>query len=73
MFFGKKSWVTYADTGTQLRLPKIKKGVVKVDFNFPEQGKSKEVKERLNVVYARNYQVRKDLRLLMSAWRDLGA
>ncbi|MDP4953437.1 MAG: glycosyltransferase family 2 protein [Flavobacteriales bacterium] len=73
VFFGKKSWVSYADTGTQLRLPKIKKGVVKVDFNFPEQGKSKEVKERLNVVYARNYQVRKDLRLLLSAWRDLGA
>ncbi len=73
VFFGKKTWVAYAESNTKLRLPKIRNGVVPVNFKLKELNPAAEVNERLNVVYARNYQVRKDLRLLIQAWRDLGA
>lgn len=73
VLFGRKTWVAYAESSTKLRLPKIRNGVIPVNFKLKGLNSGGEVNERLNVVYARNYQVRKDLRLLFNAWRDLGA
>lgn len=73
VMFGRKTWVAYAESSTKLRLPKIRNGVIPVNFKLKGLNSGGEVNERLNVVYARNYQVRKDLRLLFNAWRDLGA
>lgn len=73
VLFGRKTWVAYAESSTKLRLPKIRNGVIPVNFKLKGLDSGGEVNERLNVVYARNYQVRKDLRLLFNAWRDLGA
>lgn len=71
---GKKSIVGYAqvkhsDAMQNLSLPTIKKGII-----TPLDGVSfldESVESKLNLLYARNYSVWKDLSLFLKAWRKL--
>ncbi|MGB1031669.1 MAG: glycosyltransferase, partial [Flavobacteriales bacterium] len=71
---GRKTWVGYeAMNEGRLRLPKIKKGVLSVSDGLLNLPKDPGVGVKLNMVYARNYKVGKDLKTLLSSWRNLGA
>ena len=74
VLFGKKTWVGYASMpDRQIRLPKIKKGVLTVIDGLKNLPEDHGLAVKLNMVYARNYKVGKDLKTLLTSWRNLGA
>jgi hypothetical protein len=73
VLFGMKSWVGYSPFDSEeVHLPKIRKGVL----NPINAMKAKEVDNEtaidLNILYARDYSVWKDLNIFLYAFRDLG-
>ncbi|NQX92489.1 MAG: hypothetical protein HRT74_10280, partial [Flavobacteriales bacterium] len=74
VLFGKKTWVGYHHMGAkEIPLPKLKKGVLTLEEEVDNMDFSEELAFRLNMVYARNYKVLKDLRVLCTQWRNLGS
>ena len=67
---GKKSWVGYC-SGTQNHLPPIKKGILSPASLFPETIPQKK-KDELNIVYAKDYQLMNDLKIVLKAWKNIG-
>ena len=67
---GKKSWVGYS-SGTQSNLPSIKKGILSPASIFPETIPQKK-KDELNIVYAKNYRLANDLKIVLKAWKNIG-
>lgn len=75
VFFGKKSWVGYhyQPSKENLHLPKIRKGVLDPIDGLPAGAYiTKDVIERLNLLYARDYKVMNDLRIISKNIRKLG-
>jgi GT2 family glycosyltransferase len=71
---GKRSWVGYIREGETLaeHLPLCRKGVLNPEDAFKKHDLSDEMKERLNLVYARDYNLQTDIRILVKGWRHLG-
>jgi GT2 family glycosyltransferase len=70
---GKKSWVGYREVSVaQSDLPKIKKGVLTPLDRMGSLKSPEETAKKLNVVYAREYGLRKDLIIIASGFRRLG-
>lgn len=70
---GKSTWIGYAAMKeSHLRLPKIKNGILSVRDGVANLPKDQDLAVKLNMVYARNYKVGKDLKTLLSSWRNLG-
>jgi len=70
---GRKSWVGYKELAIdQSDLPKIKKGVLTPLDRMGSLKSPEETAKKLNVVYAREYGLRKDLIIIASAFRRLG-
>jgi len=65
VFLGLKSWVGYKK-GSNPQLPKIKKAVVSTGFQNEISG------DQADIIYAKNYSVQLDLRLIMENIRELG-
>jgi O-antigen biosynthesis protein len=67
---GKCSWIGY-DTSViqEQRLPKIRHGIIPVSLHEPTD---RESKKRSNMLYAKDYETWKDLRLITENWRKLG-
>lgn len=71
VFLGKKSFIGFSEEISlrDVRLPRIKKGILTpgdgFDFNDPN------ITEKLNLLYARDYSMRKDFSILWKAWRKL--
>ncbi len=71
VILGKKSIVGYytIDLEPTIQLPKIKKGILTpVD---PSSLQDKELSNKLNLIYARDYKILKDFNILLKAWRHL--
>ncbi len=73
VLFGSRSWVGYAPVSdAAIHLPGIKHGVLSpadgMKPDMPDEG----TLQKLNVLYARDYSVQKDLNLILSAFRKLG-
>ena len=69
---GKYSWIGYCeleDSDANRRLPKIKKGIFDPSANMSRVGLSKEEKEHLNLMYARDYSLSKDINFFFRALR----
>ena len=69
---GKYSWIGYCeleDSDANNRLPKIKKGIFDPSANMSRVGLSKEEKEHLNLMYARDYSLSKDINFFFRALR----
>lgn len=71
IWIGKMSFIGFSESAVQkdIRLPKIKPGVL-----FPSDihtKSSSSIEEKLNLIYARDYSMRKDLSILFQAWRKL--
>ena len=68
---GKKSFIGFSEALSlkDVRLPRIKKGILTPDdgFEFQDEG----ITEKLNLLYARDYSMRKDFSILWKAWRKL--
>jgi hypothetical protein len=73
VLFGRKSWVGYCKTEqSDFQLPKIKTGVLCPLDGMKVQQQDKETLHKLNLLYARDYNVWKDLNIILFAFRDLG-
>jgi len=70
VIIGKKSLIGYHDLNnkSELNLPKIKKGILS---NNDLLNKPNKLNDKLNLIYARDYRVLKDLQILYSAWKNL--
>ncbi|MBQ3594108.1 MAG: glycosyltransferase [Bacteroidales bacterium] len=69
---GKYSWIGYCeleDSDANRRLPKIKKGIFDPSANMSRVGLSKEEKEHLNLMYARDYSLSKDINFFFRTLR----
>jgi len=71
VWYGMKSFVGYSNrvTLSSGNLPKIKPGIV---FPSDETALSdSETKDKLDLIYARDYSLQKDLKILYKAWKKL--
>ena len=72
VLFGGKTFVSYrSDKNDVSLLPKIKKGVFSVDMIYGRDVK-KDVADRLNIMYAKDYKVSHDAVMFFKLWRKLG-
>lgn len=71
VLFGRYSWIGYCDIddGDMSRLPKIKKGIFDPSTNMSRIGLSDDEKRQLNLMYARDYSLSKDINFLLRALR----
>ncbi len=70
---GKKSWVGYYNLPhIEFQLPKIKKGVLTAVDGMKIKSEDLDVIEKLNLIYARDYTIWKDMNIILYAFRELG-
>jgi hypothetical protein len=76
VLFGKKSWVGYAyptDGKLSQRLPAIKKGILSpLTLNDLSLSATIDTIHNVNTLYARDYRVLTDLRIIWNGFRDIG-
>ncbi len=73
VFFGAKSWVGYAPAKDEnIQLPKLRSGILNPSDVLPESQRTNVIRERLNLLYAKDYQVGNDLNVIRRAFRELG-
>lgn len=73
VLFGARSWVGYAPgKNHDMNLPKIKAGVLNPLLTLPEQQRTEDIRVRLNILYAKDYKINNDLRILRKEFRSLG-
>ncbi|CAN5428372.1 glycosyltransferase [soil metagenome] len=73
VFFGLKSWVGYAPAKDEnIQLPKLRQGVLNPSDVLPEAQRTDVIRERLNLLYAKDYRVENDMNIIRKAFRELG-
>ena len=73
VLFGMKSWVGYAPTiDNNFHLPKIRTGVLNPSDVLPQVQRTELICGRLNLLYAKDYQVGNDLNIIRKGFRELG-
>lgn len=74
IFIGQKSFVGYIpeEEIKPSKLPKIREGVLHPSDISQNQNMPLETKYKLNLLYARDYTVWKDVQLVFSKWKELG-
>jgi GT2 family glycosyltransferase/nitrate reductase NapE component len=73
VLFGAKSWVGYAPAkDDNIQLPKLRPGVLNPADVLPEEQRTELIRERLNLLYAKDYRVENDLNVMRKAVRELG-
>lgn len=72
VLIGKKSWVGYylEDIQTSRTLPQIKKGVL-TPSGTKQKEKTPSMRSKLNLIYARDYTIFKDILIIRRNWRSL--
>lgn len=73
LLFGSVSLVGYAPVKhiSTLRLPKIKKGILKANQQFNEGVHDEDAIARINLIYAKNHSMLMDLKIVIKNWRKL--
>jgi len=71
VFIGKISFIGFSEQSIlqDIRLPKIKSGILHP--SYINRVSTASIDEKLNLLYARNYSMRKDLSILLKSWRKL--
>jgi O-antigen biosynthesis protein len=72
VLFGQKSWVGYAPDSGTIHLPKIKQGVLSSADALDDSQRSGLISNRLNLLYAKDYKIENDIRVVWKAFRGLG-
>jgi len=71
VLMGKKSWVGYADSAdTSFQLPTIKEGVISPTIGLPPASLDARTVQRLNFLYAKDYDWRGDVGLIWKGVRS---
>ncbi len=69
---GKRSWVGYIPTlNSKFNLPAIKPAILNPGELFPELSLDLDKTTRLNMLYARDYNIANDAEILFKGWRNL--
>lgn len=70
---GSRSWVGYAGVKSEeIHLPPLRPGILSPVNGLKQETSDDEVRQKLNVLYARDYSVMKDINLIISAFNKLG-
>ncbi len=70
---GKRTWVGFCTgTNNRLKLPTLKKGIISPLYTLKTPETSDATKQKLNIVYARNYKISTDLSIIQKAFKKLG-
>jgi hypothetical protein len=71
---GTRSWVGYhpQDVTNNMKLPRIKKGVLNPSDAIRKQALATEIFTSLNILYAKDYRISNDLNIMLKAFRELG-
>jgi hypothetical protein len=70
---GKLSWVGYGSTGKgKNSLPSIRRGVLTSSDAVAIKNTEFKNSEKLDMLYAKDYHVYNDLRIILSGWREMG-
>ena len=64
ILIGRLTWVGYHESGAHDHLPKIRKGVFSPTEELPSSDFDQTTLDRLNFLYARDYSVEKDLKIM---------
>ncbi len=74
VFFGSRSWVGYrlTEKSETHRLPGIKRGVLNPTDVLKNNNIPADTVDRLNLLYARDYRVMKDINIVLKGFRNLG-
>lgn len=72
VFIGNKSWVGYAMIENQSVLPKIKPGVLSPLDALAVKNLNEPTIQRLNFLYAKDYEVSKDIEVIWKGYKNLG-
>jgi lipopolysaccharide/colanic/teichoic acid biosynthesis glycosyltransferase len=73
VLIGLKSWVGYCPVQNEkVHLPNIRKGVLNPSNAMKFRDIDAETAIDLNILYARDYNIWKDLNIVIYAFRDLG-
>ena len=73
VLFGRRSWVGYAEEAEISHLPKIKEGVLSpLNAIENKEALDRATIDRLNSLYAKDYHVYSDVRIVWKGWRKLG-
>jgi GT2 family glycosyltransferase len=72
VLISQKSWVGYYKNDTSVKLPVIRNGILNPADAFHKRTLSNEMITRLNMVYARDYNIMNDLNILFKGIRELG-
>lgn len=70
VLFGKKTWVAYSKTHTGL--PKLRKGILSPSDAIKGEPTDELTKEKLDILYAKDYSTKLDLNILFKSIRKLG-
>ncbi|MFA8298957.1 MAG: glycosyltransferase [Hyphomicrobiales bacterium] len=68
---GCKSWVGYEENNSQVKLPKIKKGILSPVISIRKIIQAETI-TKLNLLYARDYKVITDLKIILKGFKHLG-
>jgi hypothetical protein len=71
VLFKRKTWVGYYNIEENHKLPDLPRGVLNPTDAFKNKNFSKETIDKLNTLYARDYKVFNDLKILMRGFRNL--
>lgn len=71
VLFGKKTWVGFSEYKDS-SLPKIKKGIISPAIKLEDHENNIQIKRQLDLLYAKDYQVADDFKLLVKFFPHLG-
>lgn len=69
---GSRSWVGFADTPDLHELPPIRKGVLNPVMLQKKRQLPDNIRQRLNMIYAKDYRLINDLAIVFRLWKHLG-
>lgn len=72
VLIGNKSWVGYIDNEENSQLPKIRKGVLSSAVTFKRKELEEKRIKQLNLIYAKDYSVFTDVKIMKDGIRMLG-
>lgn len=74
ILFGVKTFVSYSQSDgiDNSLLPKLQKGILSPISCLNRNVVSPQVEERLNMMYAKDYRISQDLRIILKSWKKLG-
>lgn len=73
VIFGKKSWVGFGENQATGKLPKIRKGILSpIDQIADLVQLDQDTLHNLNIMYARDYSISKDILIILKGFKKLG-